>query len=44
MIASDIRSEGKLDFRYRIEAEDEAGNVVFSLRFEEAVRIIPEAA
>jgi hypothetical protein len=44
MIASDIRSEGKLDFRYRIEAEDEAGNVVCSLRFEDAVRIIPEAA
>ena len=44
IIASDIRREGKLDFRYRIDAADEAGNLVWSLRFEDAVRIIPEAA
>lgn len=32
---------GVLDFRFRIDAEDEAGAVVYSLPFRHAVNVIP---
>jgi hypothetical protein len=40
-IAGDVR-HGVVDFRYRIDAENEAGQVVYSLPFKHAVNIIPE--
>jgi hypothetical protein len=43
MIAGDVR-DGIIDFRYRIDAEDEAGALVYSLPFRHAFTIIPEAA
>jgi hypothetical protein len=43
MIAGDVR-DGIIDFRYRIDAEDEAGAIVYSLPFRHAFTIIPEAA
>lgn len=42
MMAGDIRS-GIIDLRYRIDAEDEGGKVVYSLPFKHAINIIPEA-
>lgn len=32
---------GRINFRYRIDVEDEAGDVVYSLPFTRAVEIIP---
>ena len=43
MIAGDVR-DGIIDFRYRIDAEDETGAIVYSLPFRHAFTIIPEAA
>jgi hypothetical protein len=43
MIAGDVRG-GIIDFRYRIDAEDEAGAIVYSLPFRHAFTIIPEVA
>ena len=43
LIAGDIRN-GVVDFRYRIDAEDGAGAVVYSLPFKHAFSIIPELA
>ena len=40
-IAGDVRN-GIVDFRYRIDAENEAGQVVYSLPFKHAVNIVPE--
>jgi hypothetical protein len=42
LMAGDIRN-GVIDFRYRIDAEDEAGRIVYSLAFKHAVNVIPEA-
>lgn len=38
----DLRG-GVIDLRFRIDAEDEAGEIVYSLPFRHAVSIIPEA-
>ena len=35
--------DGLLDFRFRLDAEDEAGNIVYTLPFKHAVNIIPES-
>lgn len=40
-IAGDVQN-GLVDLRYRIDAENEAGQVVYSLPFKHAVNIIPE--
>ena len=42
LMTGDIR-QGLLDFRLRIDAEDESGVVVYSLPFKQAVNIIPDA-
>jgi hypothetical protein len=42
LIAGDVHS-GVIDMRFRLDAEDEAGEVVYSLPFEHAVSIIPPA-
>jgi hypothetical protein len=41
LMTGDIR-EGVLDFRFRIDAEDESGVIIYSLPFKHAVSIIPE--
>jgi hypothetical protein len=41
LMTGDIR-EGVLDFRFRIDAEDENGVIVYSLPFKHAVNIIPD--
>ena len=43
LMTGDIR-EGVLDFRVRIDAEDEGGVIVYSLPFKHAINIIPEIA
>jgi hypothetical protein len=43
LMAGDIRN-GVLDFRFRIDAEDEHGKLVYSLPFKHALNIIPEVA
>jgi len=43
VIAGDLR-EGIIDLRFRIDAEDEAGAIVYTLAFKHAFSIIPEAA
>jgi len=40
-IAGDVQN-GIIDLRYRIDAENEAGQVVYSLPFKHAVSVIPE--
>jgi hypothetical protein len=40
VMIGDLRN-GVLDFRYRIDAQDEQGAVVFSLPFQHAISIIP---
>jgi len=41
LMTGDIR-EGVLDFRFRIDAEDESGTIIYSLPFKHAINIIPE--
>ena len=41
ILGGDARN-GIVDLRYRIDAEDEAGNIVYTLPFKHAVSIIPE--
>lgn len=43
LMAGDIRN-GMIDLRFRIDAEDEDGAIVYSLPFRHALNIIPEAA
>ena len=43
LMMGDIR-DGILDLRFRIDAEDESGAVVYTLPFKHAVNIIPEGA
>jgi hypothetical protein len=43
LMAADI-ADGILDLRFRIEAEDENGKVVYRLPFKHAINIIPEEA
>ena len=42
LICGDVRGSGVIDFRYRVDAEDGGGDVVYSLSFKDAVNIIPE--
>lgn len=41
LMAGDIRN-GIIDLRYRIDAEDAAGSIVYTLPFKHALNIIPE--
>lgn len=41
LMTGDIR-QGVLDFRFRIDAEDESGLIVYTLPFKHAINIIPE--
>jgi hypothetical protein len=41
VMAGDIRN-GVIDLRYRIDAEDEQGKIVYTLAFKHAVNIVPE--
>ena len=43
ILAGDLRN-GIVDLRYRIDAEDEVGEVVYTLAFKHAFSIVPEAA
>ncbi|HEY8591915.1 MAG TPA: hypothetical protein VIL42_03510 [Sphingomicrobium sp.] len=40
LLVGDIR-DGLLDLRFRIDAEDEGGAIIYTLPFEHAVNIIP---
>ena len=42
LMTGDVR-EGVIDFRFRIDAEDEGGVIIYSLPFKHAINIIPEA-
>lgn len=42
-IAGDAR-RGRIDFKYRIDVEDEHGTIVHSLPFADAIEIIPASA
>jgi hypothetical protein len=42
LMSGDMRG-GVIDFRFRVDAEDEDGVIVYSLPFKHAVNIIPEA-
>jgi hypothetical protein len=41
LMTGDIR-EGVIDFRFRIDLEDDRGEIVYTLPFKHAVSIIPE--
>lgn len=41
VMAGDVRN-GIVDFRFRIDAEDEAGTIIYSLPFQHAVSVIPQ--
>ena len=43
VMAGDLK-DGLIDLRFRIDAENESGQVVYTLPFKHAVNIIPEAA
>jgi hypothetical protein len=43
LMSGDMK-DGVIDFRFRIDAEDSNGAVVYSLPFKHAVNIIPETA
>ena len=40
-ISHDVIADGIVDFRFRIDAENEAGEIVYSLPFTDAVSVIP---
>lgn len=42
-IAGDVMN-GRIEFKYRIDVEDENGNVVHSVPFAEAIEIVPAPA
>lgn len=42
LMSGDVE-RGVVDLRFRIDAEDEAGTLIYSLPFKHAVSIIPEA-
>jgi len=42
IMGNELRSGGVVDLRYRIDAENEEGQVAYSLPFRHAVNIIPE--
>ena len=41
LMTGDIRT-GVIDFRFRIDVEDEAGEIIYTLPFKHAINIIPE--
>lgn len=41
VIAGDVLAKGQIDLRFRIDAENDAGEVIHSLPFREAVSINP---
>ena len=41
LMAGDVKA-GAIDFRFRIDAEDENGSIVYSLPFKDALQIIPD--
>jgi hypothetical protein len=43
LISADVQT-GVVDLRFRLDAEDETGRVVYSLPFKHAVNIIPDDA
>ena len=43
LMTGDVRG-GVLDFRFRIDAEDDSGTIVYTLPFKHALHIIPEEA
>ena len=43
VLIGDLR-DGVLDLRFRIDAEDETGRIVYTLPFKHALNIIPEGA
>lgn len=43
LMTGDVR-EGVIDFRFRIDVENESGEIVYTLPFKHAINIIPEAA
>jgi hypothetical protein len=43
ILCGDLRN-GVIDLRYRIDAEDELGKIVYTLAFKHAFNIIPEPA
>jgi hypothetical protein len=43
LMSSDLKN-GVIDFRFRVDAEDADGSIVYSLPFKRAVDIIAEAA
>jgi hypothetical protein len=40
-ISGEVIAEGRIDLRLRIDAENAAGELIYRLPFEEAVKIIP---
>jgi len=43
LMSGDV-ARGVIDFRFRIDAEDDRGEIVYTLPFKNAVSIIPEAS
>jgi hypothetical protein len=43
-ISHEVSADGIVDLRFRIDAEDEEGEVVYSLPFKHAISVIPEPA
>ena len=41
LLMGDVR-DGLMDLRFRIDAEDDAGSIIYTLPFRHAVNIIPE--
>jgi hypothetical protein len=41
LITGDVKA-GVIDLRFRIDVEDEAGEIIYSLPFKHAINIIPE--
>lgn len=41
IISNEIKSSGLMDLRYRIDAENAAGEILHSLPFAQAVKVIP---
>ena len=43
LISEDVKVGGVIDLRFRIDAEDQGGVIVYTLPFAEALNIIPDA-
>ena len=44
VLSSELKSQGVVDLRYRIDAEDRCGEIVHSLPFKDAFEVISAAA